>query len=312
MSGAAAVSDALESAPHEPPKKSTGLIRSRKTPYLLLLPGLLWLVVFFAVPMVTLFSTSLQTGSVEQGYTLTFEFANYTDAWSQYWEQFLRSFVYAGIATVAALAIAYPLAYTIAFKAGRWKNIMLVLVIAPFFTSFLIRTLAWKTILADNGLVVDIMNTLHITDLLALLTLTDGDRVLATPLAVITGLTYNFLPFMTLPLYASLERIDPRLVEAAQDLYCSPWTAFRKVTWPLSLPGVVAGTLLTFIPAAGDYINQTLLGRVGDAMIGNVIDAKFLRVLDYPTAAALSFTLMVTIVVLVALYVRRAGTEELV
>lgn len=314
MSAAAAIPDALEAGPHEPPPATAGGSLGRRwTPYLLLLPGLLWLGVFFLAPMVSLFSTSLQTGSPEQGYSLNPpRFANYTDVWGQYGEQFLRSFVYAGIATVAALAISYPLAYTIAFKAGRWRNILLVLVIAPFFTSFLIRTLAWKTILSDNGFVVGLMNTLHITDVLAFVGLTDGERVLATPLAVVTGLTYNFLPFMTLPLFASLERIDPRLIEAAHDLFASPFTAFRKVTWPLSLPGVVAGTLLTFIPAAGDYINQSLLGRVGDAMVGNVIDSKFLRVLDYPAAAALSFTLMVSIVVLVALYVRRAGTEELV
>jgi spermidine/putrescine transport system permease protein len=190
---------------------------------------------------------------------------------------------------------------------------MLILVIAPFYTSFLIRTLAWRTILADNGVVVEVLNALYITDVLSFIGLTEGDRVLATPLAVVTGLTYNFLPFMTLPLYAALDRLDPRLVEAASDLYASPFTAFRKVTWPLSLPGVVAGTLLTFIPASGDYINSQLLGSLpATAMIGNVIDTQFLRVLNYPTAAALSFTLMVAVVALVAMYVRRAGTEELV
>jgi spermidine/putrescine transport system permease protein len=287
--------------------------RSRWTPYLLLIPGLAWLTVFFIVPSITLFSTSLQSGTVETGYSLTFQVSNYLDAWSAYWPQLVRSFVYAGLATVLALVIAYPLAYAIAFKAGRWRYIMLILVIAPFYTSFLIRTLAWRTILADNGVVVEVLNALYITDLLSFVGLTEGDRVLATPLAVITGLTYNFLPFMTLPLYAALDRLDPRLVEAASDLYASPFTAFRKVTWPLSLPGVVAGTLLTFIPASGDYINSQLLGSLpATAMIGNVIDTQFLRVLNYPTAAALSFTLMVAVVALVAMYVRRAGTEELV
>ncbi|HEU4492515.1 MAG TPA: ABC transporter permease [Jiangellales bacterium] len=297
--------------PEAAPSGTVG--RSRWTPYLLLFPGLAWLTVFFVIPSVTLFSTSLQSGTVETGYALTFEVSNYLDAWSTYWPQLLRSFVYAGLATVLALVIAYPLAYAIAFKAGRWRYIMLILVIAPFYTSFLIRTLAWRTILADNGVVVEVLNALYITDLLSFVGLTEGDRVLATPLAVITGLTYNFLPFMTLPLYAALDRLDPRLVEAASDLYASPFTAFRKVTWPLSLPGVVAGTLLTFIPASGDYINAQLLGSLpATAMIGNVIDTQFLRVLDYPTAAALSFTLMVTVVAMVALYVRRAGTEELV
>jgi spermidine/putrescine transport system permease protein len=287
--------------------------RGRWVPYLLLLPGLLWLSVFFILPTITLFSTSLQTGTLETGYTLTFEFATYLDAWSQFWPQFLRSLLYAGLATVAALLIAYPLAYTIAFKAGRYRNILLVLVIAPFYTSFLIRTLAWKTILADNGVVVETMERLGILQVLSFVGLTADDRVLATPLAVITGLTYNFLPFMTLPLYASLERLDHRLVEAASDLYASPFTAFRTVTFRLSLPGVVAGTLLTFIPAAGDYINAQLLGSLpATAMIGNVIETQFLRVLDYPTAAALAISLMVVVVGLVTLYVRRAGTEELV
>ena len=296
-----------------PAKPAAARPRGRWVPYLLLAPGLVWLSLFFILPTITLFSTSLQTGSLAAGFEQTFEFGNYTSAWSEYYPQLVRSFLYAGAATLAALAIAYPLAYTIAFKAGKYRNVLLVLVIAPFYTSFLLRTLAWKTILADNGIIVTTMERLGILDVLSVVGLTADDRVLATPLAVITGLTYNFLPFMTLPLYASLERLDPRLVEAAGDLYASPFTAFRKVTFPLSLPGVVAGTLLTFIPASGDYINASLLGSLpATAMIGNVIDALFLRVLDYPRAAALSITLMVIIVVMVAAYVRRAGTEELV
>jgi spermidine/putrescine transport system permease protein len=287
--------------------------KGRWVPYVLLAPGLVWLALFFILPTITLVSTSLQTGSLATGYSQTFEFGNYTSAWSDFYPQLARSFLYAGIATVAALAIAYPLAYTIAFKAGKYRNVLLVLVVAPFYTSFLLRTLAWKTILADNGIIVETMERLGILDVLSVVGLTADDRILATPLAVITGLTYNFLPFMTLPLYASLERLDPRLVEAAGDLYASPFTAFRKVTFPLSLPGVVAGTLLTFIPAAGDYINASLLGSLpATSMIGNVIDALFLRVLDYPRAAALSVTLMVIIVAMVTFYVRRAGTEELV
>ena len=205
---------------------------------------------------------------------------------------------------MAALAIAYPLAYTIALKAGRWKNLLLVLVVAPFFTSFLVRTLAWKIILGDDNAVVSTLRFLHVLD-------ADG-RLLATPFAVICGLTYNFLPFMTLPLYASLEKLDGRLLEAASDLYASAFTAFRKVTFPLSLPGVVGGTLLTFIPAAGDYVNVEFLGTPQTSMIGNVIQSRFLTVGDYPAAAALSVILMVTIIVLVMVYVRRAGTEELV
>ncbi|HEY5184632.1 MAG TPA: ABC transporter permease [Actinomycetes bacterium] len=290
-----------------PTRRGKGLV-----PYLLLLPGLLWLVVFFVVPMVTLLSQSLQTGSIDTGYTLTWHWQTYTDAFSLYWPQFLRSFIYAFVATAMALLIGYPLAYTIAFKSGKWKGVLLVLVIAPFFTSFLLRTLAWQTILSSNGIVVKLFNATGLMNVLQALNLVNGDQLLSTPFAVMAGLTYNFLPFMVLPLFASLDRIDPRLLEAGADLYGRPFTAFRKVTWPLSMPGVVAGTLLTFIPAAGDYINSKLLGNPNTTMIGQVIDGQFLRVLDYPTAAALSFTLMVTILVLVSVYVWRAGTEELV
>jgi spermidine/putrescine transport system permease protein len=272
--------------------------------YLLIAPALAWLAVFFLVPTVTLVSQSLQEGSLEQGYVLTGNVGIYLDVLGDYKAQFLRSLLYAGTATLAALVIAYPLAYTIALKAGRWKNLLLVLVVAPFFTSFLVRTLAWKIILGDDNVVVDALRFLHVLD-------PDG-RLLATPFAVVCGLTYNFLPFMTLPLYASLEKLDGRLLEAANDLYASPITAFRKVTFPLSLPGVVGGTLLTFIPAAGDYVNVEFLGTPRTSMIGNVIQSRFLTVGDYPAAAALSVILMVTIVVMVMVYVRRAGTEELV
>ncbi|MFE2098590.1 MULTISPECIES: ABC transporter permease [unclassified Streptomyces] len=286
--------------------------RGRFTPYWLLLPGILWLVVFFALPMIYQASTSVQTGSLEEGYKVTWHVATYWDALAEYWPQFLRSVSYAAAATVLCLLLGYPLAYLIAFRAGRWRNLIMILVIAPFFTSFLIRTLAWKTILADNGPVVHTLNSLHILDLTNFLGWTAGDRVLATPLAVVCGLTYNFLPFMILPLYTSLERIDGRLHEAAGDLYAKPWTTFRKVTFPLSMPGVVSGTLLTFIPAAGDYVNAELLGSTDTRMIGNVIQTQFLRILDYPTAAALSFILMAAILLMVTVYIRRSGTEDLV
>ncbi len=277
-----------------------------RTGYLLLLPGLLWLVVFFLVPTIQLAATSLYdpSGSLDSGYAMTWSFSNYWDALSTFRAPFLRSLLYAAVATVLALVLAYPLAYAIAFKAGRWKNLMLVLVIAPFFTSFLVRTLAWKSILSDNGFVATTLQVLHI--------LGPGGRLLATSVAVVTGLTYNFLPFMVLPLYASLEKIDLRLIEASSDLYADALTSFRKVTLPLSMPGLVAGTLLTFIPAAGDYINAELLGTPRQYMIGNVIDNLFLVQLDYPAAAACSVVLMAAIVVMVLVYVRRAGTEELV
>ena len=289
-------------------------VQSKKlTPYFLLLPMGLVLIIFFVLPILTLVNSSLTTGGRENGYTFSFAFGNYLQVWTEYWPQFLRSFVYAAIATVLAILIAYPLAYMIAFKvSARVRPILLVLVIAPFFTSFLIRTLAWTTVLADDGPVVSFFGAIKLLSLTDLVGLTSDGRVLATPLAVILGLTYNFLPFMTLPLYGSLEKQDRSLVQAAGDLYASAWDGFWKITWPLSLPGVVSGTLLTFIPAAGDYVNATFLGSMRESMSGNVIDALFLRVSDYNHAAALSISLMAAIVALVIFYVRNAGTEDLV
>ena len=286
--------------------KLKGLKNNRSLiPYLLLAPGLLWLSIFFIFPILQLGATSTKTPAGEIGlFEQTYRFQNYIDAFLASKEQFYRSFLYATLATILALAIAYPLAYAIAFKSGRYKNILLVMVIAPFFTSFLLRTIAWKQILGEEGPVVSVLRAVSIIG--------DTTTITATPFAVITGLTYNFLPFMTLPLYASLERIDPRTMEAAGDLYANGLTTFRKVTLPLSMPGVVAGTLLTFIPAAGDYINAAILGDPKSKMLGNVIDAYYFRIVDYPSAAALSFTLMVAILILVTFYIRRAGTEELV
>ncbi len=274
------------------------------TGYLLLLPGGLWLLLFFAVPLVALVATSLYDpgGSLELGYQMTGHVQNYLDAIQSYSGPFLRSLYYAGIATGACVLLGYPLAYAIAFRAGRWKNLMLVAVIAPFFTSFLVRTLSWQLILGDQSVLVDAMKWIHL--------LGENGRLLSTPFAVIAGLTYNFLPFMVLPLYSSLEKIDPRLLEAGADLYASPFTTFRKVTLPLSMPGLVAGTLLTFIPSAGDYINAELLGTPQTKMIGNVIQDLFSGG-SYPAAAALSVTLMSAIVALVFIYIRRSGTEEL-
>ena len=272
------------------------------TPYLLLLPGMAWLAIFFLVPMVYLGKTSLEQGLFP---TFTFQWAwgNFHDAISLYQTQFVRSFEYAGLATVIALVGSYPLAYWIAFRGGRWKNLFLLLVIAPFFVTYLIRTLAWETILADDGVVANTMRHLHLLG-------TNG-RLLATSFAVVAGITYNFLPFMVLPLYVSLEQIDGRLIEAANDLYASRWKAFLRVTLPLSLPGVFAGTLLTFIPAAGDFINAQLLGTPKQYMIGNVIQSQFLNVRDYPTAAALSFVLMGLILAAILAYARILGTEKL-
>jgi spermidine/putrescine transport system permease protein len=280
-------------------------VRRRGWGWLLLVPGLIWLAVFFVFPTIQLFFTSLYdpSGSFELGYDMTWHFGNYVDAVQDNWNLFVRSFIYAGIATTLCLMLGYPLAYAIAFKSGRWKHVMLVLVIAPFFTSFLLRTLSWRTILADEGPVTQFLQAIAL--------LPDDGRLLATPVAVIAGLTYNFMPFMTLPIYASLDKVDYRLVEAAGDLYASPFTGFRRVTWPLSLPGVVAGTLLTFIPACGDYINAELLGTPQQFMVGNRIQQAFLTEHNYPLAASLSLILMAVVVAMVVVYVRRAGTEDL-
>ena len=272
-------------------------------PYLLLAPGLAFLALFFVVPTYYLANTSLQEGDVGIGYAFTWAWNNYSDGLSAYHEQFVRSLEYAGIATALALGISYPLAYWIAFRGGRWKGLLLLLVIAPFFVTYLIRTLAWQTILSDDGFVVGALQTIGV--------LGDGERLLATSTAVVAGITYNFLPFMALPLYASLEQIDGRLIEAAEDLYASRVQAFLRVTLPLSLPGVFAGTMLTFIPAAGDFINAQLLGTPRQFMIGNVIQSKFLVITDYGQAAALSFVLMAAILALILVYTRALGTEKL-
>jgi spermidine/putrescine transport system permease protein len=279
-------------------------LRTRRTllPYLLLVPGLAWLLAFFLAPILSQSWVSLQSGNLEDGFQFNWAFHNYTDAVSNYSEQFLRSFEYAAVATVLALIISFPLAYYIAFKSRR-KNLLLLLIILPFFTSYLVRTIAWQTILSDDGFVVNTLQSLGL--------LSANGRLLATRTAVIAGITYNFLPFMALPLYVSLEKIDRRLIEAATDLYASRWTAFRKVTVPLALPGIFAGSLLTFIPAVGDFINAQFLGTTQQYMIGNVIQAKFLTTSDYPTAAALSFMLMAVILVAVFTYAKLLGTRSL-
>jgi spermidine/putrescine transport system permease protein len=282
-----------------------GFLHQRRglAPYLLLAPGMLWLAVFFLVPLGFLVYQSLQSGNIDFGYAFTWAWGNYWDAIRGYRGEFERSFEYAGLATVIALAVSYPVAYWIAFRGGRWKNLLLLFIVAPFFVTYLIRTLAWETILSDHGLVVRLLTDIHLVS--------PGGRVLATGTAVVAGITYNFLPFMALPLYVSLEQIDQSLVEAAGDLYASKWIAFLRVTFPLSLPGVVAGTLLTFIPAAGDFINAQLLGSPTSHMIGNVINSKFNELIDYPAAAAMSFFLMAIILAMILLYARAVGTEKL-
>lgn len=319
-------------------------------PYLLLLPGIGWLLLFYVYPAVQLFLVSLWTGNITEGWQQTWNFGIYAEGFTEYLPWIVRSVAYGAVATILAFLLGYPLAYTIAFKGGRYKNLLLFLVIAPFFTSFLLRTISWQTILADSGLVFGPLKDLGLLD--------ESFRVLATPAAVIAGITYNLLPFMTLPLYVALEKVDYRLLEAAKDLYAGPWRpggtivggiigavlaavtclvleldplvpvlvgaglgalvgsfliseAFVRVTFPLSLPGVFAGSLLTFIPAVGDFVNAELLGNPSTQMIGNVIQARFLEITDYPMASALSFILMAAIIVGVLLYARILGTEEL-
>ena len=272
-------------------------------PWLLLGPGLAWLVLFFLVPLYYMGRVSLFEGSDLEGYRFTWNFQVYADAFDVYGEQFGRSLIYAGAATAIAFAIGYPLAYVIAVRGGRWRNALLLLVILPFFTTYLVRTLAWQTILDDQSVVVDVLKAVGLV--------ADDGRVLATTGAVIAGITYNFLPFMILPLYAAIERIDARMLEAGYDLYGNRRQVFLHVTLPMSMPGIVAGVLLTFIPAAGDFVNAELLGSPQQTMIGNVIQSRYLEVTDYPTAAALSFMLMGLILVLIAVWARIAGTESL-
>lgn len=265
-------------------------------PYLLVAPGVLWLLFFYVVPVATLGETAItvQSGPWWDGFARAF---------SNYGVHFLRSFRYALTATLLAIAMGYPLAYFMAFRAGRFKNLLLGLVILPFFVTFLVRTFAWKTILNDSGPAVWLLTQIHL--------LPPGGRLLDTTIAVIGGLTYNFLPFMIMPIYVSLEKIDKRLMEATQDLYSSPVRGFLKVVLPLSMPGVFAGSLLTFIPATGDFINAELLGSPNQRMIGTVIQNQFLQVRDYSLAAALSFVLMAVITLGVLAYAKVLGTEDI-
>lgn len=304
---ASATQHATGSHPAEDQPDEARAVGARKiTPYLLLIPGLAWLVLFFIVPMVQLAVVSLESKfpGYPGYYYLDLAVWNYRDALSEFWPHIIRSFVFAGVATILAFIIGYPLAYAMAFKAGKWRNVMMILVIAPFFTSFILRTIAWRQILADEGPVASTLNALH---------LLPGGHITETWVAVVAGLTYNFLPFMTLPIYSSLERIDPKIIEAGGDLYANGFTTFHKVTLPMSMPGVLAGTLMTFIPASGDYVNAELLGSdISTKMVGNAIESQFFRVPGgYPTAAALSFTLMAIILVMLFAYTRKFGTENL-
>jgi spermidine/putrescine transport system permease protein len=278
--------------------------RSRNiVPLLLTLPGMAWLFVFFVIPMSTMFSVSLQEGSLEEGFTFTNRWANYTESLARYDTQIIRSLIFGAIVTIITLALSYPMMYYIAFRGGRRKNLFLLLMLLPYFVPFLIRTLSWRQVLADNGVFLGTLKDIGL--------LPDDFRLIATTFSVLGGMIYNFFPFMALPLYVALERMDPRLLDAAQDLYSNRREAFRKVTLPLSLPGVFAGSLLTFIPAVGDYIDPELLGNPNTTTIGQVIERAFNDTFDYPQGAALSFMLITGILIGVFMYARALGTEEL-
>ncbi len=286
---------------------------ARAAPWALLSPGALWLILFFIVPIGSLARMSLSSKKSRFDFraSFTWQWSNFTDALRAYGGHFARSFLYAGLATVFALLIGFPLAYVIAFRGGRWKSVLLGLVALPFFTSFLLRTLAWKTLLADDGVLLGWVKRVGLRGPLQAISIMQNGRVLASPTAVVGGLTYNFLPFMIMPVYVALERIDHRLVDAANDLYANNIAAFRRIIMPLALPGVFAGSLLTFIPASGDFVNDQFLGDANRKMIGTVVQERFIRNLDYPSAAALSFILMTLITVAVLVYARVLGTEDL-
>ena len=289
-------------------------VRRKMAPYGLLKPGILWLSLFFLAPLWSLFvmSLSAKTSRFDFFPDFSWHWENYRVALTDFRPQFIRSFAYAGTATLLTLLIGFPLAYVIAFRGGRYKNILIGLVIVPFFTSYLIRTLAWQNLLADSGPIVSIIDSLHLSGLLESLNIMDQGRLMNTPAAVIGGLTYNFLPFMVLPIYVSLEKIDARLLDAASDLYSTSGRAFRKIVFPLALPGVFAGTLLTFIPAAGDFINAALLGSPNTTMIGNSIQDQFIKQNNWPVAGAMSLVLMAIISAAVLVYTRFLGTEDLI
>jgi spermidine/putrescine transport system permease protein len=301
----AAIEAAAEAALASPPSRGDQALarRKRRVAYGLLAPGGIYLLLAFLVPLIMVVYTSLQSGGVlSGGFTFTWEFQNYADGITEHSTQFMRSLLYAGLATAICILLAYPMAYWIAFYGGKWKTTLFLLILVPFFVSFVIRTVQWGFILGDRGLLFSPLKSIGL--------LPDDFSVLASPVAVVAGITYNFLPFTALPLYVSLERIDRRLIEAAKDLYATKAEAFRKVVLPLTYPGLFAAVILTFVPATGDYINSEVLGNPDTTMIGQIIQRKFLNDFAYPDAAALSVILMLGMLVIALLYARALGTED--
>jgi spermidine/putrescine transport system permease protein len=278
-------------------------IRRILAPYLLIMPGGVWLAIFFLVPIGVLAYVSLENGDIFSGFHFAWYWSNFSYAISTYHVIFLRSLEYGLLATGLTFVISYPMAYWIAFHGGRYKSVFLFLLLLPFFVSFVIRTVSWQFVLADQGILFGPLKDAHL--------LPQDFHVLATPFAVIAGLTYNFLPFMALPLYVSLEKIDRSLVSAAQDLYANKTQTFLRVIMPLSVPGIFGGFLLTFVPVTSDFVNAEILGGINTTMIGQIIETQFLTNNNYPVASAISFILMAALLVGVFIYARLLGTTDI-
>lgn len=263
------------------------------------LPSLTYLVLLFAVPLgivlVYSFATRSRTGRTILGEWSLDAYARLADGLVV--EIFLRSLWLAVVATAVCLVIAYPFAYYLATRSPRVRGLLLVLVMIPFWSNFLVRTYAWRVLLGSDGPFLRLLESVGIGEM----------RLLFTPFAIVLGLVYGFLPFMILPLYASIERIDFSLVEAARDLYASGWQAFRRVTWPLSRPGVIAGSILVFIPSFGAYVTPEILGGSKTTMVGSYVVRQFLSSRDWPFGAAISFAILAVMLVAARLYFRSGG-----
>ncbi len=276
----------------------------RLAPYLLSLPAGLWLLVLFLIPLVVMLSLSLQSCNYGTGAcVMTWHWGEFWQQISLYHAQFLTSIYFAGAATLIDLVVSFPIAYWIAFHGGNKKNFFLLMLLVPFFVSFVIRTVVWQFILSDQGVVLGGLKSAHL--------LSQNFHILATGYAVVAGLAYNYLPFTALPLYVAIERIDKTTLDAAYDLYASKREAFLRVILPLTIPGLFAAFLLTFIPALGDYVNQQVLGGTGNTMIGTVIQNSFLTNLDYAGGSALSAVLLAIALVGIFAYARVLGSRTI-
>ena len=270
----------------------------------LLTPVTFWLGLFFLVPLLFILAYSFGTSGVYGGITLGFNPGNYLKVFDPlYLKIVVRTLIIGLTNTLLCLLLGYPLAYFIAFKGGRRKNALILLVMIPFWTSLLLRAYAWVVILGGNGIANRILQFLRITD--------HPLNLIFTPQAVLMGMVYAYLPFMILPLYAALEKFDVRLKEAAHDLGASRWQAFWRITFPLSMPGVIAGSILVFIPSAGEFVIPDLLGGARTVLVGNLIEQQFLLARDWAFGSALAVMLAILLVGAIMFYVRRVGAEEL-